>query len=145
MSRRCHGAEKGELQLPHLRAPVRPQTDTEVTEFLRWPTNTHTMHWHAHYGTRGTGHLYQGRFKSLPVEENDHLYAVLRYVERNPVRVNLVDRAEQWRYGSGWRRHQGTATESSVVSDCLRYRTNAPRSSLWLSVLDKLGILIAGR
>ena len=41
------------------------------------------MRWHAHYHTAGTGHLYQGRFKSFPVEADDHLDTVLRYVERN--------------------------------------------------------------
>ena len=67
-----------------------PQSDAEVTEFLRWLANTHTMRWHAHHGTGGTGHLYQGRFKSFPVQEDEHLYTVLRYVERNPLRAGFV-------------------------------------------------------
>ena len=42
------------------------------------------MRWHAHHHTEGTGHLYQGRFKTFPIEEDEHLLAVLRhYVERN--------------------------------------------------------------
>jgi putative transposase len=44
--------------------------------------------------------LYQGRFKSFPIELDEHLLQVLRYVERNPVRADLVSRAEQWRFGS---------------------------------------------
>ena len=81
-----------------------PERDGELTAFLRWLTNTHTMRWHAHYHTQGTGHLYQGRFKSFPVAANEHLYAVLRYVERNALRAGLVRRAEDWRWGSLWRR-----------------------------------------
>jgi putative transposase len=80
-----------------------------LTAFVRWLTHTHTMRWHAHYHTSGTGHLYQGRFKSFPVEADDHLYAVLRYVERNPLRANLVRRAEDWRWGSLWHRAHGAA------------------------------------
>ena len=38
----------------------------------------------------GYGHLYQGRYKSFPVESDDHLYQVVRYVERNALRANLV-------------------------------------------------------
>jgi putative transposase len=47
------------------------------------------MRWHAHHHTEGTGHLYQGRFKTFPIEDDSHLLAVLRYVERNPVRASL--------------------------------------------------------
>src|SRR5881398_1576643 len=73
-----------------------PEKDGELTAFLRWLTHTHTMRWHAHYHTGGTGHVYQGRFKSFPVETDEHLYTVLRYVERNALRANLVARAEDW-------------------------------------------------
>jgi putative transposase len=48
----------------------------------------------------GQGHLYQGRFKSFPVQDDGHLLKVLRYVERNPVRAGAVKRAEDWRWGS---------------------------------------------
>ena len=54
----------------HWHFVVRPTTDQQVTDFFRWLTHTHTMRWHAHYKTQGTGHLYQGRFKSFPIEED---------------------------------------------------------------------------
>src|SRR5271157_4263119 len=40
--------------------------DRQVSEFLRWLTVTHTQRWHAQRQTSGTGHLYQGRFNTLP-------------------------------------------------------------------------------
>ena len=52
------------------------------------------MRWHAHDHTDGSGHLYQGRFKTFPIEADDHLLTVLRYVERNPLRAGLCERAE---------------------------------------------------
>jgi putative transposase len=82
-----------------------PEKDGELTAFLRWLTHTHTQRWHAHYHTAGTGHLYQGRFKSFPVEEDDHLLTACRYVERNPLRAGLVRRAEDWRWSSLGHRH----------------------------------------
>jgi len=81
-----------------------PTEDGQMTEFLRWLTHTHTQRWHAHYHSAGTGHLYQGRFKAFPIEEDDHLYTVLRYVERNPLRAALVKRAQDWRWCSLWHR-----------------------------------------
>src|SRR5205814_5019713 len=84
-----------------------PEHDGELTAFVRWLTHTHSMRWHAHYHTGGTGHIYQGRFKSFPIEGDDHFYTVCRYVERNPLRANLVQRAEHWRWSSLWRRIHG--------------------------------------
>jgi putative transposase len=74
--------------------------DRQVSDFLRWMTVTHTQRWHAQHGTAGSGHLYQGRFRSFPVESNENLYTVLRYVERNPVRAKLVRRAQNWKWSS---------------------------------------------
>lgn len=44
--------------------------------------------------------MWQGRFKAVPIEHDDHLVTVLRYVERNPVRAGLVARTEDWRWPS---------------------------------------------
>jgi putative transposase len=84
-----------------------PRQDRELTAFVRWLTHTHSMRCHAHYHTEGTGHIYQGRFKAFAVEEDEHLYTVLRYVERNALRANLVGRAEDWRWGSLWCQERG--------------------------------------
>ncbi|HVX10293.1 MAG TPA: hypothetical protein VHC22_03890, partial [Pirellulales bacterium] len=44
------------------------------------------------------------RFKAFPIQDDDHLLTVLRYVERNPLRADLVKRAEQWPWSSlAWR------------------------------------------
>ena len=45
------------------------------------------------------GHLWQGRFFSSPLDDS-YLLAATRYVERNPIRVGLVDRAEDYRWSS---------------------------------------------
>lgn len=91
--------------------------DRQVSEFFRWLTVTHTQRWHAHYHTSGSGHLYQGRFKSFPVESDDHLYTILRYVERNSVRANLSDQAEAWRWSSAWRYYCGDEKTRSLLAD----------------------------
>ena len=77
-----------------------PAKDGQVTAFMRWLTLTHAQRWkHAHDAV-GHGHLYQGRFKSFPIQEDGHLLTVLRYVERNPLRAGLVSSAQDWRWGS---------------------------------------------
>ena len=62
---------------------------------------------HEHHHTRGGGYLYQGRFKSFPVEEDDYFLTLCRYVEANASRAGVVDRAEDWHYSGLWRRIHG--------------------------------------
>src|SRR3989304_5491880 len=90
----------------HWHLIVRPREDGDLSRFTGWLTLTHTQRWHAHRHTTGTGHLYQGRFKSFPVQTDEHFLMLCRYVERNPLRANLVERAEQWPWSSLWAREQ---------------------------------------
>ncbi len=94
-----------------------PRHDEELSEVVRWITVTHTQRWHAHRKTAGTGPVYQGRFKSFPVQTDEHFLTVVRYVERNALRAKLVSRAEDWRWGSLWRRIQGDPELSAWLSD----------------------------
>jgi putative transposase len=85
----------------HWHLVLRPRTDRDLAGYMSWVTNTHVKRYRAHYvGT--SGHLYQGRYKSFPVQADGHLLAVLRYVEGNPVRGTkpLVEGAEAWEWSS---------------------------------------------
>jgi putative transposase len=74
--------------------------DQDLSRFMSWLGVMHVRRHHAHYHSRGGGHLYQGRFKSFPVQDDRHLLTVLRYVEANAKRAGMVKRAENWRWGS---------------------------------------------
>ena len=94
-----------------------PRQDGDLSEAMRWLTVTHTQRWHAHRGTSGTGPVYQGRYKSFPVQTDEHFLIVARYVERNALRATLVVRAEGWRWSSLWRRSQGNPELMRFLSD----------------------------
>jgi putative transposase len=100
----------------HWHFVVWPERDDEVTNFFRWLAHTHAMRWRVSHRTVGYGPLYQGRFKSFPVQEDEHLLTVCRYVERNPVTAGAVERAQQWRWGSLWIRLKGTEKQKSLLS-----------------------------
>ena len=89
-----------QLMPTHWHLVLQPTEDGGMSNFLRWVSLTHTMRLHAHRGTGGQGHVYQGRFKSFPIQDDDHFLVVCRYVERNALRAELVRRAEDWRWGS---------------------------------------------
>ena len=67
----------------HWHLVVKPEHDGTLSKYLQWLTVTHVRRWHSHHHTAGTGPIYQGRFKSFPVQEDDHFLTVCRYVERN--------------------------------------------------------------
>jgi len=108
----------------HWHFVVWPRKDGELSTWAQWLTVTHVRRWHAHHHSAGTGPVYQGRFKSFPVQEDDHYFTVCRYVERNPLRANRVARAEHWRWSSLWHRVQ--ATPGALVER----RPVAPASAL---------------
>jgi putative transposase len=87
-----------------------PRHDGDLSRYLHWLTLTHTRRWHKHYHVTGTGPLYQGRYRSFPVQKDDHFFTVCRYVERNPLRAGLVRRAAAWHWSSLWRRAQAAPT-----------------------------------
>ena len=46
------------------------------------------------------GPLFQGRFKSIHVDDEAYLLNLTRYIHRNPVDAGLVDRPQDWPYSS---------------------------------------------
>jgi putative transposase len=100
----------------HWHFVVWPEADGQLTDFFRRLAHTHAMRWRVSHRTVGYGHLYQGRFKSFPVQSDDHLLSVLRYVERNPLSARLVERAQLWRWGSLWSRVHGDETIKALLS-----------------------------
>jgi putative transposase len=93
-----------------------PKKDGDLARFMGWLTNTHTRRWHAEKDTIGQGHLYQGRYKSFLCQDDNHFLALVRYVERNARRANLVKKAENWRWSSAWRRENGTVKQKRLLA-----------------------------
>lgn len=86
----------------HFHLVLRPRGDGDLGGWMRWLLTAHAQRYHRHDGT--SGHVWQGRLEAFPVQDDDHLATVLRYVERNPLRAELVPRAEHWKWSSlpGW-------------------------------------------
>jgi putative transposase len=69
---------------------------------------------------------------SNPIEEDHHLRLVLRYVERNPLRARLVERAEQWPWSSLARIADVLALDAGPV----------PRGAGWVEAVN--AVMTAG-
>ncbi|OHB60254.1 MAG: hypothetical protein A2167_02140 [Planctomycetes bacterium RBG_13_46_10] len=93
-----------------------PYNDGDLSAFMHWITMTHTQRWHAAHNTTGTGHLYQGRFKSFPIQSDCYYLTALRYIESNPFRAGLVKSSSDWLWSSLTMR-RGLSMDGVAVSD----------------------------
>jgi len=117
----------------HWHLIVWPRSDGELSQFVGWLTLTHTQRWHAQRHSIGTGHVYQGRFKSFPIQEDEHFFSAVRYVERNALRAKLSRKAEQWRWGSLARWQQGRAEDKALLS-----AWPLPRKPNWIDSVNRV-------
>jgi putative transposase len=81
-----------------------PCEGADLSRFMLRLTTALAVRWHKRRGTCGTGPVYQGRFKAVEIENDEHLLTTLRYVCKNPLTAGMVTRAEDWRWSSLWRR-----------------------------------------
>lgn len=100
----------------HWHLVLYPRKDKDLSEFMRWLTTTHARQYRVKTKSIGHGHLYQGSYKSFPVEEDSYLTTVIRYVEQNPLRANLVIRAQDWKYSSLHRRLNGSPKQKKLLA-----------------------------
>jgi putative transposase len=87
----------------HWHLVVRTTRKGAISPFMQWLTLTHTQRYKTAHRRVGYGPVYQGRYKSFPIQTDGHLLTVCRYVERNAARAGLVERAEDWQWSSLYR------------------------------------------
>jgi putative transposase len=100
--------------------------DGDISRWMHWLLTAHTKR---HHRLRKTsGRIWQGRFKAFPIQQDRHLLTVMRYVERNPLRANLVETAADWDWSSIGRTRaiHGLTTPPPVT-----------KPDNWLDVVDK--------
>jgi putative transposase len=77
-----------------------PPDPKALSAYMHWLTSTHVLRLHRRRGTKGQGHIYQERYRHVPVETESQFFTVCRYVEANALSAHLVKRAEDWPYSS---------------------------------------------
>ena len=109
----------------HFHLVLWPRDDGHLSDYMQWLMTAHVRRYHQHYGS--TGHVWQGRFKAFPIQEDEHLLTVLRYVERNPLRANMVARSEDWPWSSAATNREGPPLDPGPV----------PRSEGWSEYVNQ--------
>jgi putative transposase len=110
----------------HFHLVLRPKDDGDLGRWMRGLLTRHAQRYHRLNET--TGHVWQGRYKAFPIQPNEHLAMVLRYVEQNPVRAELVSKAEHWKWSSlpVWLAGGGLLSQGDL----------SPRDTTWIDQVN---------
>ena len=119
------------LMSNHWHLVLWPRHESDLSRFVQWVSTTHVRRWRNHRGNDGEGHLYQGRFKSFPIQDDRHLLTALRYVEANPLRARMVSRAAAW----GWSSLGGAAGADGVRVSLSP--SPAPKPKNWVEIVNE--------
>jgi putative transposase len=114
----------------HWHMALWPREDPDLSDFMRWLSNTHVRRWHQHWHSVGQGHIYQGRFKSFLVQDDVHYLTLLRYIESNPCRAGLVKETQAWLWSS-------LGTQSTSEGRSLMSAGPLDRPRRWLALVNE--------
>jgi putative transposase len=116
----------------HWHLAVSVENPEQMSRWIHWLCNRHVRLLHADNRGLGGGHVYQGRYKSFPVQDEEQLYTVLRYIEGNPLRAKLVERAEDW----PWSSLSGRPVHRGLIEIARPRLANWPRDSEWVAAVN---------
>ncbi|MCD4813747.1 transposase [bacterium] len=82
----------------HFHLIIKMEENTDVSSFMCEFKTAYAKYYNTKYTV--SGHFWGDRFRSTIIEENKHILACLRYIDRNPVNAGLVDYPGKYSYSS---------------------------------------------
>jgi putative transposase len=86
----------------HFHLLVSPERADDLSRWMQWFMTSHVRRYHRVH--KSSGHVWQGRYMSFIVQADNHLLSVVKYIEGNPIRAQLVSSAMDWTWSSHCRR-----------------------------------------
>ena len=72
--------------------------DKKLQEIMHQINNKYSKYFNAKY--KRVGHVFQGRYKSIIVQDERYLIGVLRYIHQNPIKANICQTVEEYKWSS---------------------------------------------
>ena len=82
----------------HIHLLLIPLKENSISIYIRNMLNSYTRYFNTRNNRKGP--LWQGRFKSVPIENDEQLIHLTRYIHLNPTSSGIVDKPEDWEYSS---------------------------------------------
>ena len=86
------------LMTNHIHLLIKTSANGTISEIMKAITIAHTRHYHHKYNA--SGHIWQGRFKSPIVSDDEYLLTLMRYIEQNPFRAGIINQPEKYPFSS---------------------------------------------
>jgi putative transposase len=86
------------LMTNHVHLIATPQVENALSLTMKNVDETYVRYFNRRY--ERTGGLYEGRYRSLPIDSERYWFTCMRYVELNPVRAGMVTTPEKYRWSS---------------------------------------------
>ncbi len=96
----------------HVHLLISPSTKDALTTLMRKLNVTYVKHIQERHHL--SGHIFESRFKSFPVEDGEYLWEVVRYIDRNPVNAGLVNEPHEYSFSSA-AAHIGGTTDGIIT------------------------------
>lgn len=109
----------------HFHLLIRPLEGTSISRIMQSLLVSHTERYHKQH--RSGGHVWQGRFKSPVIQNDEHALTVLRYIEANPLRARIVQRGEDYPWSS-YPAH-GLGASNDLLDRLIPYEQIAPSAA----------------
>ena len=91
--------------------------EANLSRSMQWFGTTYTRRYNLRHGKKG--HLFQGRFKSIIIEDDSYLFQLFCYIHRNPLRARMVKRLADYKWSS-YRTYAYKHSATSINSDWLK-------------------------
>jgi len=121
------------LMSNHVHLIAVPGSADSLAQALKHAHGRYACYWNAR--RRSSGHVWQGRFYSCPLDES-HLWKAQRYVELNPVRAGMAAAAEQWAWSSAGAHCDTASPPSWLQMERWRKRWSAAEWKEYLGAAD---------
>lgn len=86
------------LMTNHVHLLTKPESEESLYKMMQGLTLCYTQYVNRTYGR--TGRLWESRYHSCIVDQEKYLWAAARYIEQNPIRAGIVEKAEDYPYSS---------------------------------------------
>ena len=100
------------LMTNHVHLLLKASSDATISEIMKAITIAHTRHCHIKYNA--SGHIWQGRFRSPIVSDDEYLLTLMRYIEQNPVRAGMINHPQEYFFSSF---HSNTRIQKDTLVD----------------------------
>jgi len=109
----------------------------DMPKFLQGLNLSYCLYYKRKYGF--TGSLWQGRYKNFPIEKDSYLLECARYIERNPLRANMVEDISKYPYSSY--SYYANGSNDDIITANIKYeglgRTALERQKNYISYVNE--------